>query len=236
MSQERKIFVGGISDQLDSDLLQQLVEATGVSVKEVQMPLDRSSGHHRGFAFVYIDEGAPADAVETVVDGLDGSMQAGQPLRVEAYRVQPPPSSRRGAESLLDLDESTLYVGNLPFDIAPEQLLEFFHIFGVKEARRAYLPLDHLERSRGFAFVVVEGKETAKRLVNHMDPISVHGRVLTLSIAKSRTEHRKIDEDGPRSIPPNSVRMASLPPPSSGHRSFKNGVNELSDDCAGKKA
>lgn len=73
-----KLYVGNLSyDTTEADL-RQAFEATGGSVSEVAVVMDRDTGRPRGFGFVTM--GSAADAQQAL--SLDGSVLQGRTIKV----------------------------------------------------------------------------------------------------------------------------------------------------------
>lgn len=77
-----------------------------------------------------------------------------------------------------------LYVGNLPYQTTEADLQEAFAPFGVADIS---LPLDPGGRSRGFGFVEV-ADDQADAAIEAMNGKNLHGRMLTVNIARPRPE------------------------------------------------
>jgi heterogeneous nuclear ribonucleoprotein G len=87
--------------------------------------------------------------------------------------------------------ESKVYVGNLPFSIAQEDLKKLFAEFG--DITEATVISDKFSgRSKGFGFVTFAKKEDAKKAVSEMNEKEFQGRNLKVSEAKP------MDPDRPR--------------------------------------
>ncbi|MEM8608099.1 MAG: RNA-binding protein [Myxococcota bacterium] len=81
----KKLFVGGLSWNTDSEQLQQAFEACG-AVQEAKVINDRDTGRSRGFGFVtYQDEESARRAIEE----LNGSSLDGRTIRVDAANERP---------------------------------------------------------------------------------------------------------------------------------------------------
>ncbi len=80
----------------------------------------------------------------------------------------------------------TLYVGNLPWTVAEDELAETFSRIGRVGAVR--IIADRVTgRSRGYGFVEVEGV-TLEEAIQAMDKVEVRGRRLTVGPAKLRPQ------------------------------------------------
>ncbi len=80
-----------------------------------------------------------------------------------------------------------LYVGNLSFDTTENDLQDAFAPHGT--VLETNLMMDRTTgRSRGFAFVTMSTTEEAQKAIEAMNGVSLHGRNLTVNIAKPREE------------------------------------------------
>jgi RNA recognition motif-containing protein len=199
-NEEAKLFVAGLPDSISEDVLKQLFEATGGTVVNVSLPKDRATGRPRGFGFVTLSTPAEAQAAR---DALDGSMQAGKSISVRPFQAEPPrrdamggppsaggprsggPPSRGGPQSAPD---RTLYVGNLPYDCAVEEVETLINGVVAGGVVRVHLPTDADGRKRGFGFVTMSTPETAKTASEQLRTADLRGRRLVVNLAHPKGE------------------------------------------------
>lgn len=201
---ERKLFVAGLADAVTEDILRQLFEATGGRVDSVTIPIDRATGNRRGFGFVTMGSAEEANAARQV---LDGSLQAGRSISVRLFRADrtsPPPSRGHSYQS----EESTLYVGNLPFDANVAEIEELLRETGVNGVQRIHLPVDAEGRFRGFGFVVLSDPASAQQATQQLQQAAIRGRMLSVSVARARGT-------GPSGPNSRAARPSGGPPPPS---------------------
>ncbi len=181
---ERKLFVAGLAETATEQGLRELFESTGGTVEEITVPRDRSTGKVRGFAFLTMGTVAEAGQAR---QQLDGSLQDGRSISVREFRgdrtTQSPP---RASQPPPDGEDTTLYVGNLPFDAQTQDVQELFGASGFSEVRRVHLPTDADGRARGFGFVTLGSADDARRAVEEMAGASLRGRPLSISVARAR--------------------------------------------------
>jgi RNA recognition motif-containing protein len=80
-----------------------------------------------------------------------------------------------------------IYVSNLSFNVADEDLREFFAEYG--EVSSAKIIMDRATgNSRGFGFVEMPNDEQAKKAIQELDGGVVEGRTISVTIAKPREE------------------------------------------------
>ena len=91
----KRIYVGNISFDCHEDDVRKLFEGFG-EVGSIHMPIDRSTGQYRGFAFVEMDD----ESADAAISSLDGKEHSGRTLRVNVARPRvdrsggPPPSDQ----------------------------------------------------------------------------------------------------------------------------------------------
>ncbi|QDU66027.1 RNA recognition motif domain-containing protein [Engelhardtia mirabilis] len=78
-----RLFVGNLAWEARASDIRTAAELLGFVVTDVFVPVDRSSGRPRGFAFLELDSD---DAAERAATALDGELLAGRPLRVDLAR------------------------------------------------------------------------------------------------------------------------------------------------------
>jgi RNA recognition motif-containing protein len=91
-----------------------------------------------------------------------------------------------------------VYVGNLPFSCAEEQLKELFAPYGgISEVT---LIKDKFSgRSKGFGFITFESQEAADKAIAEMNGKEIEGRAVTVNIARpmeDRPPRRNFDRNG----------------------------------------
>jgi len=78
----------------------------------------------------------------------------------------------------------TLYVGNLPWTVAEDELAEAFGTMGQVQAARVIADRES-GRSRGFGFIELEGVEL-EAAIQAMNGFQLRGRRLTVGAARPR--------------------------------------------------
>jgi cold-inducible RNA-binding protein len=82
-----------------------------------------------------------------------------------------------------------LYVGNLSYETTSDELRTLFS--GVGQVDSCNLIIDRdTERSKGFAFVEMDSKESASAAKNKFNGQDLHGRALKVDEAKPQKEAR----------------------------------------------
>ena len=189
----RKLFVAGLPDTITEDVLRALFEATGGNVLNVSLPKDRATGRPRGFGFVTMGSQDEANAAR---DSLNGSIQAGNSISVRPFQAEPPkreggPAGAPGPAgpgAFRDrppppTPDSTLYVGNLPYDANQEELEALISGAGAGPVVRIHLPTDPDGRKRGFGFVTLANADSANAALEALKGADLRGRPLHINIA-----------------------------------------------------
>ena len=88
-----------------------------------------------------------------------------------------------------------IYVSNLSFNVQDEDLREFFAEYG--EVTSAKVILDKFtNKSRGFGFVEMSIETEAKKAIEELDHAEYDGKVITVSVARPKTEGGRGRENG----------------------------------------
>lgn len=131
-----KLFVGGISSQTSTEALHQHFAKYGRVVDAVVMS---KNGRARGFGFVTFESTAPAVAVLSEAQWLDGRL-------VDVKRAVPGERTQERSSS------NKVFVGGLPQDTTTDDLKEHFGMYG-SVADCVVMVDRRTNRSRGFGFV-----------------------------------------------------------------------------------
>ncbi|MBN2477945.1 RNA-binding protein [Candidatus Micrarchaeota archaeon] len=82
-----------------------------------------------------------------------------------------------------------LYVGNLPYSLTKEDLVNLFSSYG--EISDAVLITDRMTgRSKGFGFVTFENDEDADKAIAEMDGKEVEGMNIKVNVARPMEERK----------------------------------------------
>jgi RNA recognition motif-containing protein len=80
-----------------------------------------------------------------------------------------------------------LYVGNLPYDTAENQLQDLFAQAGAVESVKVMRDMA-TGRARGFAFVEMSSDDEAQTAISQLNGQDLGGRALTVNEARPKTE------------------------------------------------
>ena len=79
-----------------------------------------------------------------------------------------------------------LFVGNLPWRVRDNDLVEMFSEHGSVTAANVVLDRD-TGRSRGFGFVVMANRKDATRVIDRLDGSELDGRNIVVNVATERS-------------------------------------------------
>ena len=80
---------------------------------------------------------------------------------------------------------SKLYVGNLSYETTGSELEQLFTPHGAVQSAEVIADRD-TGRSKGFGFVQMDSEQAAQAAIAALDGKDVHGRALTVNVAKPR--------------------------------------------------
>jgi RNA recognition motif-containing protein len=161
---------------VEDDEMRDIFSKAG-TVKEVTIPRRKDSADSRGFAFI---EMASKEDMEKAVQELDGYEFGGRAIqaRVSLTKDQLPTKVKKekSVKRSRAPEGPKVYVGNLPFDVAPDALKELFEKYG--EVTNVFLVKDNDGQSRGFGFVAMKTEEDVDAAIAEVDGIIFQGRRL----------------------------------------------------------
>ena len=140
----------------------------------ISLPTNKETGNPRGFAFVDMSTN---EELEAAVAGLNEASVGGRQIRVNKSlpKEDLPAKSERKVED----QNQKIYVGNLPFDVVKEELIDVYSEYG--NVIEVYVPVNQANGSgRGFAFVTMS-KEDAPRAIEATNGMDFGGRSLVVS-------------------------------------------------------
>ncbi|MBS0016516.1 MAG: RNA-binding protein [Arthrospira sp. SH-MAG29] len=84
----------------------------------------------------------------------------------------------------------SIYVGNLSYDVTPDDLSQAFAEYGT--VKRSMIPTDReTGRSRGFGFVEMSNEDEEKAAIDALDGADWMGRSLKVNKARPRENNRQ---------------------------------------------
>lgn len=82
-----------------------------------------------------------------------------------------------------------IYVGNLPYTLTDEELIQTFSQYG--QVASAKIIMDRITgRSKGFGFVEMPVQAEAEEAIKNLDGSSLQGRNIRVNESKPKTESR----------------------------------------------
>lgn len=175
---DKTIYVGNISfDATEGDIREAFAKEG--TVGKVQMPLNRSTGLSRGFAFVAM---ANADDHAAAIAALDQTEIAGRTIYVNESlpKEKVAQNKRKYDDQKKQKPRSKIYVGNLNFDTTVETLQAAFEEYG--KVGDCFIPSDYEGRPRGFGFIQM-GEDDLKKAIEGMHGKELDGRTLTVTVS-----------------------------------------------------
>jgi RNA recognition motif-containing protein len=88
-----------------------------------------------------------------------------------------------------------IYVGNLSFDTAEDELKDLFNAYGTVDSVKI-ISDQFTGRSRGFGFIEMAEREEGMKAIQELNSTELGGRTLKVNEAKPRTQQR--DRGGDR--------------------------------------
>merc|ERR1719245_1997707 len=136
-NQEATVWVGGLDAEVDEELLWELMLQAG-PLSSVNMPRDKITGEHSGYAFVEFASEQDADYAMKIMNMVR--------LFGKALKINKASRDRK------DMDVgANVFVGNLDADVDDQLLYQTFSAFG--QVLSAKVMLDEEKNSKGFGFV-----------------------------------------------------------------------------------
>lgn len=175
-----KLYVGNISFDTSAETLKSFFGEYG-AVTDVYIPFDQSRGVSRGYAFVTMSK----EDAEKAIEGANGIELDGRTIAVNESlpRGQKATRERKPFQKREEVG-TKLYVGNISFETAEEDLKYLFEEFG--EVIDCYMPKDReTGRARGFAFVTMDN-DAAMRAADETDGCEMDGRILRVNEAQPK--------------------------------------------------
>lgn len=164
--QSPSIYVGDLDGKVTEAMLYDHFRTVG-PVVSVRVCIDSQT--HKSLGYGYVNFQAPADA-DKAIDQLNGSKipansEAAKGCRVA--RIQRDPTQRKSGVT-------NVVVKGLPAEMDGAQLKESFGNYGRIVSIK--VPTDEKGLSRGYAYIMYEKEESAKKAVEEMNGMAVEGQ------------------------------------------------------------
>jgi RNA recognition motif-containing protein len=82
-----------------------------------------------------------------------------------------------------------IFISNLSFRVNDEDLKQLFEEYGEITSARVITD-KYTGKSRGFGFVEMSSEESAKKAIEELDRAEYDGKVITVSVARPKTDTR----------------------------------------------
>lgn len=166
-NQEATVWVGGLDLEVDEDLLWELMLQSG-PVASVNMPRDKITGDHAGYAFVEFSSEQDADYAMKIMNMV----------RIYGKAIKINKAARDRKE--MDVG-SNIFVGNLEEEVDDQLLYNAFSVFG--QVLAAKVMFDGDGKHRGFGFVNFADFDAADMAIQHMSGQFLCNRAIHVSYA-----------------------------------------------------
>lgn len=174
---DKTIYIGNISfEAVESEIRAAFAEYG--TVEKVQMPLDRSTGRSRGFAFVAMSN---AEEHTAAIAAMDQTVLNGRTIYVnESLPKEQVAENKKKYNDRKKTKDSKIYVGNLNFDTTMDTLKAAFEEFG--EVQDCFIPTDYEGNSRGFGFIQMD-QENIEKAIEGLNGQELDGRTLNVNVS-----------------------------------------------------
>ena len=191
---QSSLFASMNSTAIENKDVEELFSRCG-TVKDVSIPRRKDSPDSRGFAFI---EMSTKEEMERAVEELDGLELGGRPIQARVSLAKDKLPSKAGKEKAQRRPRGPegpkIYVGNLPYGVAEDDLKELFAEHG--DVVNVYLVKDDDGKDRGFGFVTMGSEEAVTVAVSNIDGTFFQGR--RLAARRPLAEGEKAEQTAPR--------------------------------------
>ncbi|ONK72864.1 uncharacterized protein A4U43_C04F24200 [Asparagus officinalis] len=174
-----KVVVSGMPYSTTEEEIRDLFRDIG-KVHQLQLSRFPDTGNFRGLAFVTFEtEEAAASSLS-----LDGTKMGNRFVKIERCRGD---SQRKRKSEFLSEPEKvegcfSAYIGNLPYDVTEDDIMDFFE--GSKIASIRFAFDKRTEAFRGFGHIDFEDDESLEAAVKK-NQVELHGRPMKIAYAVS---------------------------------------------------
>jgi len=177
-NQDATIYVGGLDERVDEDLLWELFVQVG-PLTNVFIPTDRVTNRHSNYAFV---EFKTEEDAEYAVNVLNMVRLYGKCLRLS--RAGSLSAGGKGEKTAVLKDVgANLFVGSLSQEVDEKMLFDTFSAFGAIIRQPKIVRDEQTKESKGFGFVNFDSFEAADAAIEAMSGQSLGGRQITIMYA-----------------------------------------------------
>jgi splicing factor 3B subunit 4 len=177
-NQDATIYVGGLDERVDEDLLWELFVQVG-PLTNVFIPTDKVTNRHSNYAFV---EFKNEEDAEYAVNVLNMVRLYGKCLRLS--RAGSLSAGGKGEKTAVLKDVgANLFVGSLSQEVDEKMLFDTFSAFGAIIRQPKIVRDEQSKESKGFGFVNFDSFEAADAAIEAMSGQSLGGRQITIMYA-----------------------------------------------------
>lgn len=177
-NQDATIYVGGLDERVDEDLLWELFVQVG-PLTNVFIPTDKVTNRHSNYAFV---EFKNEEDAEYAVNVLNMVRLYGKCLRLS--RAGSLSTGGKGEKTAVLKDVgANLFVGSLSQEVDEKMLFDTFSAFGAIIRQPKIVRDEQSKESKGFGFVNFDSFEAADAAIEAMSGQSLGGRQITIMYA-----------------------------------------------------
>ena len=169
-NQDATVYVGGLDERVDDDLLWELFAQVG-PVVSVHMPKDKVTGSYQGYGFV---EFRGEDDAEYAVKVLNMTKLYGKPMRISKASADKAKLSDVGAN---------LFIGNLAPEVDEKVLYDTFSAFGGITGQTKVMRDPDSGVSKGFGFVSYDSFEASDLAIECMNGQFLANRQIVVQYA-----------------------------------------------------
>jgi len=90
---------------------------------------------------------------------------------------------------------SKLYVGNLPYSVSEEDLINLFQDYGTVASCKL-ISDNYTGQSKGFAFIEMGSKEEAEAAIDSLNSTELGGRTIKVNVAIEKQRSRSTNSRG----------------------------------------
>lgn len=168
-NQEASVYIGNLDEKVNESLIWEIMLQAG-PVKAVNMPRDRITGTHQGYAFCEFSSELDADYAAKVINQI----------RIYGKSIKVNRSS--GDRRTLDVG-ANLFVGNLTTEVDEKLLYDTFSVFGTIIMAPTIAKDPGTGASRGFGFVSFDCFEASDAAIEAMNGQYLCNKPIAVSYA-----------------------------------------------------
>ncbi|XP_027341195.1 polyadenylate-binding protein RBP47B'-like isoform X2 [Abrus precatorius] len=202
---EHSIFVGDLAPDVTDYLLQETFRAHYPSVRGAKVVTDSNTGRSKGYGFVKFSDENERNRAMTEMNGVYCSTR---PMRISAatpkkttafqqpYAVPPPKVAVNTVQVQADYDinNATIFVGNLDLNVSEEELKQNFLLFGEVVSVK-------IQAGKGCGFVQFGTRSSAEEAIQKMQGKMIGQQVIQISWGRTPTARQEPGGWGPQMDP-----------------------------------